>query len=44
MDLGIRKIRLMTNNPRKIVGVEGFGLELVEREPIQIAPQSANER
>ncbi len=43
-DLGIRKIRLMTNNPRKIVGLEGYGLEIVERVPIQIPPRTENER
>jgi 3,4-dihydroxy 2-butanone 4-phosphate synthase/GTP cyclohydrolase II len=36
-DLGVRKVRMMTNNPRKIVGLEGYGLEIVERVPIQIA-------
>ncbi|MGG6309639.1 bifunctional 3,4-dihydroxy-2-butanone-4-phosphate synthase/GTP cyclohydrolase II [Paenibacillus macerans] len=35
-DLGVRKIRLMTNNPRKIKGLEGYGLEVVERVPIQM--------
>ncbi|MGZ9586860.1 bifunctional 3,4-dihydroxy-2-butanone-4-phosphate synthase/GTP cyclohydrolase II [Paenibacillus marinisediminis] len=35
-DLGVRKIRLMTNNPRKIKGLEGYGLSVVERVPIQI--------
>jgi len=36
-DLGIRKMRLMTNNPKKIVGLEGYGLEVVERVPIEVA-------
>jgi len=43
-DLGIRKIRLLTNNPRKIVGLEGYGLEVVERVPIEISPSPFNEK
>lgn len=42
VDLGLRKIRLMTNNPRKIVGVEGFGLQVVERVPIETTPHDLN--
>ena len=41
-DLGVRKMKLMTNNPRKIVALEGFGLEVVERVPIKIEPNSYN--
>jgi 3,4-dihydroxy 2-butanone 4-phosphate synthase/GTP cyclohydrolase II len=41
-ELGIRQLRLMTNNPKKIVGLEGYGLEIVERVPIQMAPTGAN--
>jgi 3,4-dihydroxy 2-butanone 4-phosphate synthase/GTP cyclohydrolase II len=41
-DLGIKKMRLMTNNPKKIVGLEGYGLEVVERVPIEIPPQEEN--
>ncbi|RUM30680.1 MAG: bifunctional 3,4-dihydroxy-2-butanone-4-phosphate synthase/GTP cyclohydrolase II [Aquifex sp.] len=41
-DLGVRKMRLMTNNPRKIVALEGFGLEVVERVPIKIEPNPYN--
>ena len=37
-DLGVRRIRLMTNNPAKYVAIEGFGLEIVERVPLEIAP------
>lgn len=37
-DLGVRKIRLLTNNPAKYVAIEGFGLEIVERIPLEIAP------
>ena len=40
--LGLGKIRLMTNNPRKIVGLEGYGLEVVERVPIEIHPKKDN--
>ena len=43
-DIGVRKIRLMTNNPRKIVGLEGYGLEVVERVPLEIAPREQNAR
>ncbi len=35
-DLGVQRIRLLTNNPKKIVGLEGYGLEVVERVPIKI--------
>ncbi len=42
VDLGIGKIRLMTNNPKKIVGLEGYGLEIVERVPIEIDPNNIN--
>ncbi|MDH4410540.1 MAG: bifunctional 3,4-dihydroxy-2-butanone-4-phosphate synthase/GTP cyclohydrolase II [Verrucomicrobiales bacterium] len=43
-DLGVRKIRLMTNNPRKVVGLDGHKLEIVEKVPIRIAPNEHNER
>ncbi len=43
-DLGLSTIRLMTNNPRKIVGLEGYGLKVVERVPIIIKPRKENER
>lgn len=42
-DLGLKKIRLLTNNPRKIVGLEGYGLEIVERVSIEIDPNEDNE-
>jgi 3,4-dihydroxy 2-butanone 4-phosphate synthase/GTP cyclohydrolase II len=44
VDLGLRKIRLLTNNPRKIAGLEGYGLEIVERVPIEIPPVKENRR
>ncbi len=44
VNLGLREIRLITNNPRKIVGIEGYGLKVVERVPIEIPPRAANER
>jgi len=43
-DLGVRKIRLMTNNPAKFVAIEGFGLEIVERVPLEIAPSSTTQK
>ena len=43
-DLGVRKIRLLTNNPRKIKGLDGHGLEIVERVPIQMPPTEDNKR
>jgi len=42
VDLGVRKMRLMTNNPKKIVGVEGYGVTVVERIPIEIKPNESN--
>ncbi len=44
VDLGIKEIRLLTNNPKKIVGLEGYGLKVVERVPIEIPPNSVNSR
>jgi 3,4-dihydroxy 2-butanone 4-phosphate synthase/GTP cyclohydrolase II len=44
VNLGLHQIRLITNNPRKIVGIEGYGLKVVERVPIEIPPRAANER
>ncbi len=40
--LGVRNIRLLTNNPKKIVGLEGYGLKVVERIPIEIEPNEVN--
>jgi 3,4-dihydroxy 2-butanone 4-phosphate synthase/GTP cyclohydrolase II len=42
VDLGISKLRLMTNNPRKIVGLEGYGLTVVERVPLLTRPTATN--
>ncbi|MCQ2559268.1 MAG: bifunctional 3,4-dihydroxy-2-butanone-4-phosphate synthase/GTP cyclohydrolase II [Clostridia bacterium] len=42
-DLGLTKLRIITNNPRKISGLEGHGLEVVERVPIEIPPQEENQ-
>jgi len=41
-DLGVRKMRLLTNNPRKIAGLKGYGLEIVEVLPIQMPPNEDN--
>ncbi|MBI5491606.1 MAG: bifunctional 3,4-dihydroxy-2-butanone-4-phosphate synthase/GTP cyclohydrolase II [Deltaproteobacteria bacterium] len=42
LDLGVRKMRIITNNPKKIVGLEGYGLEVVGRVPIESTPHSKN--
>ena len=44
VDLGVRKIRLMTNNPRKIIGLEGYGIQVVYRIPIETNPNTENIR
>ncbi|NOY13603.1 MAG: GTP cyclohydrolase II, partial [Deltaproteobacteria bacterium] len=41
-ELGVSKLRLMTNNPKKIVGLEGYGLKIVERVPIEVKPRGTN--
>jgi 3,4-dihydroxy 2-butanone 4-phosphate synthase / GTP cyclohydrolase II len=41
-ELGLKKIQLMTNNPRKFVGLEGYGLRIVDRVPIEVAPSDSN--
>ncbi|HTX99066.1 MAG TPA: bifunctional 3,4-dihydroxy-2-butanone-4-phosphate synthase/GTP cyclohydrolase II [Bacteroidota bacterium] len=43
-DLGIGKIRLLTNNPKKVVGLAGYGLDIVERVPLEMSPNPLNER
>jgi len=44
LDLGVRKIRLLTNNPKKVIGLKGYGLEIVERVPIEMPANKNNER
>ena len=41
-DLGVKNIRLLTNNPKKIVGLQGYGLNIIERLPIELEPNEAN--
>ena len=43
VDLGVRKVRLLTNNPRKIIGLEGYGLEVLERVPIEMPAKPENQ-
>ena len=43
-DLGLHRIRLLTNNPRKLVGLEGYGLEIVGQVPIRVAANQHNKR
>jgi 3,4-dihydroxy 2-butanone 4-phosphate synthase/GTP cyclohydrolase II len=43
-DLGVKKVRLMTNNPRKIVGLKGYGIEVIERVPLEISAYPENNR
>jgi 3,4-dihydroxy 2-butanone 4-phosphate synthase/GTP cyclohydrolase II len=44
LDVGVRKLRILTNNPKKIIGLQGYGLEVVEQMPIEIAPSSERQR
>lgn len=44
VDLGVQKVRLMTNNPKKMGGISGYGLEIVEQVPIETEPQKVNYR
>ncbi|WP_369684766.1 bifunctional 3,4-dihydroxy-2-butanone-4-phosphate synthase/GTP cyclohydrolase II [Ignavibacterium album] len=44
IDLGIKKIKLLTNNPKKVIGLKGYGLEIIERVPIEIPPNKNNEK
>jgi 3,4-dihydroxy 2-butanone 4-phosphate synthase/GTP cyclohydrolase II len=43
-DLGLSTIRILTNNPKKITGIEGFGLTVVEQVPIEVSPNDENRR
>ena len=43
-DVGVGKMRLLTNNPKKVIGLAGYGLEIVERIPLEIRPNQHNER
>jgi len=43
-DLGVRKMRFLTNNPKKVIGLEGYGLKIVEIVPIKADPNPHNER
>src|SRR5690606_34406218 len=43
VELGVRKLRLMTNNPTKRVGLGGYGLEIVDRVPVEVPPNAVNE-
>jgi 3,4-dihydroxy 2-butanone 4-phosphate synthase/GTP cyclohydrolase II len=42
VDLGIKKMKLITNNPKKMIGLEGYGLSLIEQVPIEIKPNEYN--
>jgi 3,4-dihydroxy 2-butanone 4-phosphate synthase / GTP cyclohydrolase II len=44
VDLGLKTIRLLTNNPKKVVGLEGYGLEIVEQVPIKVKPNPHNKK
>jgi 3,4-dihydroxy 2-butanone 4-phosphate synthase / GTP cyclohydrolase II len=43
-DLGLRRVRLMTNNPKKVIGLKGYGLEVVETISLVVAPNPHNKR
>jgi 3,4-dihydroxy 2-butanone 4-phosphate synthase/GTP cyclohydrolase II len=44
VDLGIKRLRLITNNPRKVVGLEGYGLEITERVPLEFPANEYNRK
>ncbi len=41
-DLGLRRVRLLTNNPRKVLGLQGYGIEVADRVPLEVPPRSGN--
>lgn len=43
VDLGVRQMRLMTNNPKKMIGLEGYGLHIIEQVPIEVKPNQHNQ-
>jgi 3,4-dihydroxy 2-butanone 4-phosphate synthase/GTP cyclohydrolase II len=44
LDLGVKNLRILTNNPKKIVGIEGYGIHVVERVPLEVPATEANRR
>jgi 3,4-dihydroxy 2-butanone 4-phosphate synthase / GTP cyclohydrolase II len=44
VDLGLKTLRLLTNNPKKVVGLEGYGLEITEQVPLKVVPNPHNVR
>lgn len=44
VDIGVKKIKLLTNNPKKVIGIHGYGLEILERIPIEIKPNKDNKK
>ena len=41
---GVKKMTILTNNPRKIIGIEGYGLEIIDRIPLEIKPNAMNQK
>jgi 3,4-dihydroxy 2-butanone 4-phosphate synthase/GTP cyclohydrolase II len=44
MDLGVRRIQLLTNNPKKVIGLDGYGLEIVKQVPIRVPANKHNKK
>jgi 3,4-dihydroxy 2-butanone 4-phosphate synthase / GTP cyclohydrolase II len=42
IDLGLRRIRVLTNHPRKVVALEGYGLEIADQVPLSVGPQKSS--